>query len=215
VQLSTLQPSTPQPSTLPPFADIVDLDNNCRQCQFDANNVAAGRQGAARKVDMTRTRSAGRRAVPYRSAAAERRGPHPAISLDALDNHLGYFVRRLQVWIFQDFIRALAPIDLSPAQFSVLVVINANRDLSQAEVGATLGIERARLARLLHGLERRRLVQRLPSDADGRRHALQLTRQGRTLLGRAKVLAARHQRRLIEKLGADRHDTLLEALRDS
>ena len=91
--------------------------------------------------------------------------------------------------MFQDFIRRLASIDISPAQFSVLVVIGANAGLSQSELAATLGIERARLVRLLHRLERRGLTQRLPSSADGRRHALRLTRDGKTLLTRAKALA--------------------------
>jgi DNA-binding MarR family transcriptional regulator len=153
-------------------------------------------------------------AQPLRRAAPTRRGPRPAIVLDALDGHLGYFVRRIQVWIFQDFIRTLAGIDISPAQFSVLVVIDANRGLSQAELATTLGIERARLARLLHRLESRGVIQRLPSSADGRRHSLQITAKGRALLTRAKTLAAYHQKRLIDKLGAERHDMLIRLLRD-
>jgi len=163
---------------------------------------------------MTGTKNAARSTAALRSAAPRRGSARPAVALDALNGHLGYFVRRLQVWIFQDFIRALASIDIRPAQFSVLVVVGANRGLSQAELAATLGIERARLVRLLHRLEERGLIQRLPSFADGRRHALQLTPQGRTLLTRAKALAARHQKRLIERLGAERHQMMLDALRD-
>lgn len=163
---------------------------------------------------MTVERHGGTRALPFRSAAPTRRGARPPIALDALNEHLGYFVRRLQVWIFQDFIRTLKRIDISPAQFSVLVVINANRGLSQAELASTLGIERARLVRVLHRLEERGLIQRLRSAADGRRHALQLTAPGRTLLARAKALAARHEKRLNEKLGAERYQMLLDALRD-
>jgi DNA-binding MarR family transcriptional regulator len=163
---------------------------------------------------MTGTRSGKARAQPLRSVVPTRRSPRPAIALDALNGHLGYFIRRVQVWIFQDFIRALAKIDISPAQFSVLVVISANPGLSQAELAATLGIERARLARLLHRLQERGLMQRLESSDDGRRHALQLTSQGRTLLTRAKTLAARHEKRLIEKLGTERHSVLLQALRE-
>ena len=83
----------------------------------------------------------------------------------------------------------MSRIDISPAQFSVLVVIGANAGLSQAELAATLGIERARLVRLLHRLEQRGLTQRLPSSADGRRHALRLTRDGQRVLARAKALA--------------------------
>lgn len=161
---------------------------------------------------MKKTISAGTRALPLRNSTPTRSGPQPAIALDALSGHLGYFVRRLQIWVFKDFINTLRRIDLSPAQYSVLVVIGANRGLSQTELAATLGIERARLVRLLHLLERRSLIQRLP--ADGRRHALQLTPQGRTLLVRAKTLAARHERRLMRKLGGERHKMLLAALRD-
>jgi DNA-binding MarR family transcriptional regulator len=162
---------------------------------------------------MTATGSGRARAQPLRSTTPPRRGARPAIALDALNGHLGYFIRRVQVWIFQDFIRTLAQIDISPAQFSVLVVVSANPGLSQAELAATLGIERARLARLLHRLQGRGLIQRLESSTDGRRHALQLTSHGRALLARAKTLAARHERRLIERLGAERHGVLLQALR--
>jgi len=130
-----------------------------------------------------------------------------------LNERLGYFVRRIQVWIFQDFIRRLARIDISPAQFSVLVVISANPGLSQADLGATLGIERARLVRMLHRLEQRGLTQRLPAPADRRRHALRLTRDGQKVLTRAKTLAAQHEATLKQKLGPDPYRQLIEMLR--
>ena len=163
---------------------------------------------------MTGSKNGKRRAQAWRSMAPTRRSARAAIALDVLDGHLGYFARRMQIWVFQDFIQTLAPIDVSPAQYSVLVVISANRGLSQAELAATLGIERARLVRLLHRLEGRGLIRRLKSAADGRRHALELTAEGRTLLARAKTLAGRHERRLIARLGAERHNVLLQALRD-
>jgi DNA-binding MarR family transcriptional regulator len=194
------------------IVDIVDGDNNSRQ-DHDGRAVHSDDNAQGGRL-MNRTRRGRTRAQPLRSMAPTRRSARSAISLDALNRHLGYFIRRVQVWVFQDFIRTLAQIDISPAQFSVLVVISANPGLSQAELAATLGIERARLARLLHRLQRRGLTQRLESSDDGRRHALQLTSQGRTLLIRAKTLAVRHERRLIEKLGAARHGTLLAALRD-
>jgi DNA-binding MarR family transcriptional regulator len=141
------------------------------------------------------------------------RQSRPVIALGALNGHLGYFIRRVQVWIFQDFIRRLAAIDVSPAQFSVLVVISANAGLSQAELAATLGIERARLVRMLHTLEERGLTQRLPSSADGRRHELRLTRDGQKLLSQARMLATQHEAALQEKLGSDHHRVLLDLLK--
>jgi DNA-binding MarR family transcriptional regulator len=167
-----------------------------------------------------RLRQAGRRMAP--GLAARLREPKPPakraaaareVDLGILNDRLGYFVRRLQVWVFQDFIRRLSGLDLSPAQFSVIVVIGANPGLSQAQLAATLGIERARLVRLLHRLEQRGLTERRRSTADGRRHALMLTRGGDKLLSEATRLAEKHEEDLRQRLGAKRHRTLLEMLR--
>jgi DNA-binding MarR family transcriptional regulator len=152
--------------------------------------------------------------VPLRKKAPVQRSNKPTIDLGLLNNRLGYFVRRVQVWIFQDFIGRLASIDISPAQYSVLVVVDANQGLSQAELAATLGIERARLVRLLHRLEQRGLIQRLPSSADGRRHALRLTRDGQRVLARAKALSDEHEAGLVKRLGSERYKLLLDALRE-
>jgi DNA-binding MarR family transcriptional regulator len=154
-------------------------------------------------------------ASPHGTAGRPRaRKRRPAVDLGVLDGHLGYFVRRLQVWIFQDFVRTLAAHDIRPAQFSVLVVIEANPGLSQADLGATLGIERARLVRLLDGLEKRGLTRRRPSPNDRRSHALTLTEAGKEALKRIKSLAAEHEAHLTNRLGADKRDVLLTALRD-
>jgi DNA-binding MarR family transcriptional regulator len=154
-----------------------------------------------------------RAAIPLRKTPQRRRSRR-AIDLDVLNDRLGYFVRRVQVWIFQDFISRLAAMDISPAQFSVLVVVSANTGLSQAELAGTLGIERARLVRLLHRLEQRGLIQRLPSSADGRRHALRLTREGERVLAQAKALSAQHETGLKKRFGPERYQQLIEALRD-
>ena len=147
------------------------------------------------------------------AAAAPAQGKRE-IALGVLNERLGYFLRRAQVWVFQDFIAELAALDLSPAQFSVLAVIGANTGLSQAELAGTLGVERARLVRLLHRLERRGLTQRLPSKADGRRHALRLTRSGERTLARAKTLSERHEAGLRQRFGPERYRHLIEALRE-
>ena len=161
---------------------------------------------AARTTDAKpRLRPAGK--------AGAKRAAAPAVDLGVLNERLGYFIRRLQVWVFQDFIRRLSRLDLSPAQFSVIVVVGANPGLSQAQLAGTLGIERARLVRLLHRLEQRGLTERRPSAADGRRHALVLTRGGEKLLAEATKLAEQHEDGLKQKLGTRQYRTLLETLR--
>lgn len=131
-----------------------------------------------------------------------------------LRTHLGYFLRRLQVEIFRDFIKTLAEFDVRPAQFSVLVLIGTNPGRSQAEIGKALNIERARLAKMLNALERRRWVSRRSAANDGRSHSLYLTPGGSLKLAQMKALAARHERRLAARLGKERHRQLIEMLRD-
>src|SRR3569623_42124 len=84
-----------------------------------------------------------------------------AVDLGVLNERLGYFVRRLQVWVFQDFLRRLSRLGRRP-------------------------------------------------EAEGRRHALVLTRAGEKLLAEATRRAEQHEDVLKQKLGAKQHRTLLE-----
>ena len=147
--------------------------------------------------------------------AGERRSAlREPLSLGVLDEHLGYFLRRIQVWVFQDFLRTLASLDIRPAQYSVLAVVEANPGLSQSDLADFLGIERARLARMLDRLEKRQLAERRPSPRDRRSHALYLTHDGQKALKRIKALAAQHEAHLSEKLGAEKRRLMIDLLRD-
>jgi len=154
------------------------------------------------------------RALPLRKSPQARKSVERAVDLGGLNEHLGYFIRRAQVWVFQDFIRVLKTVDISPAQYSVLLVIDANPGLSQAELARTLGIERARMVRVLHRLDRRGLTRRLRSSADGRAHSLRLTHKGQETLRRAATLAQAHEARLIERLGAEPYKAMKTILRE-
>jgi len=163
---------------------------------------------------MSDRRLSHRDAHVARAAPREQTDDRKPLDIGVLNEHLGYFIRRLQVWVFQDFIRTLAPVDIRPAQYSVLVVIAANPGLSQSDLADGLGIERARLVRVLDKLEKRGLTQRLASPTDRRSHALRLTREGQKLLKRATLLAAAHEARLIEKLGPEQRKSMLALLQN-
>jgi DNA-binding MarR family transcriptional regulator len=147
-----------------------------------------------------------------RSAASPTRAEK--LAFGQLEHHLGFFLRRLQIWVFQDFIQTLAPMKVRPAQYSVLLIIEANPGRSQAAIGQTLGIERARLARLLHELERRKWVSRRASGSDARSHSLHLTADGEKVLAKIKSLAEQHEAQLAEHVGAKRRMQLIDLLRD-
>jgi DNA-binding MarR family transcriptional regulator len=136
------------------------------------------------------------------------------LDLGHLNQHVGYFIRRLQVAVFKDFIQRLSDINVRPAQYSVLLVIEANPGRSQAAIGQALSIERARLARLLHELERRKWIDRRASGRDGRSHSLFLTPEGEKALVRIKTITSQHEQHFAKVIGPKRREQLLDLLRD-
>jgi DNA-binding MarR family transcriptional regulator len=153
-----------------------------------------------------------------RSRPARRQRPDAApdgrLEFAELNDHIGYFLRRLQVAVFGNFIRTLAPMDVRPAQYSILVLIAANPGRSQSAIGQALNIERARLARMLHEFERRKWIERRPAPDDRRSHSLFLTDGGTKALVRIRSLAERHEARMIELIGRERRLRLLDLLRE-
>ena len=168
--------------------------------------------------DMPRTAKSRAGARPHSgrkqagNGGAQRDVMADEIALDALAGHAGYAVRRFQIWIFQDFVRTLAAVDIRPTQYSVMTVIGANPGLSQMAVAKRLGIERARLVHLLDSLEHRDLVSRVRSATDRRSHALHLTARGRTALAQFRRLAAEHERHVADKIGKENRERLLQIL---
>jgi DNA-binding MarR family transcriptional regulator len=130
-----------------------------------------------------------------------------------LSDHLGYALKRAQLKIFEDFLRCVAPLQLTPAQFSVLLLLDKNPGRNQTEIANTLGILRPNFVAMLDGLESRELCVRMRSTNDRRSHVLMLTDKGRAVLARAKKLVAtKHEARLNELLGSSNRAALLTML---
>jgi DNA-binding MarR family transcriptional regulator len=121
-------------------------------------------------------------------------------------------LRRIQTAVFSDFIATLGQLDLRPAQYTLLEVIDANPGLKQSEAAAALGIQKANFVTLVHELERRSLVQRRRSMADRRSYSLHLEPRGRRLLEAARGLHEAQESRLAALLGAQDRERLLKLL---
>jgi DNA-binding MarR family transcriptional regulator len=135
------------------------------------------------------------------------------IELGELSEMLGYALKRAQLRIFEDFLRCVAPLQLTPAQFSVLLLLDRNPGRNQTEIANTLGILRPNFVAMLDGLESRDLCARVRSTNDRRSHHLVLTDKGRTTLARAKKLVAtKHEARLNELLGTSNRAALVAML---
>ncbi|MCW5704314.1 MAG: MarR family winged helix-turn-helix transcriptional regulator [Bradyrhizobium sp.] len=155
-------------------------------------------------------------AKPARSSRKENgeaAGESAALQLGELSELLGYSLKRAQLRVFEDFLKCVAPLQLTPAQFSVLLLLERNPGRNQTEIANTLGILRPNFVSMLDGLESRDLCTRMRSTNDRRSHILVLTEKGRAVLARAKKLVAtRHEARLNELLGPANRAALLDML---
>jgi DNA-binding MarR family transcriptional regulator len=157
--------------------------------------------------------SAAKASRPARKEPGSAATEATALQLDELSDHLGYALKRAQLKIFEDFLRCVAPLQLTPAQFSVLLLLDKNPGRNQTEIANTLGILRPNFVAMLDGLESRDLCARIRSTNDRRSHILVLTDKGRTVLARArKLVAAKHEARLNELLGPANRAALLAML---
>jgi DNA-binding MarR family transcriptional regulator len=166
-----------------------------------------GRSRRPLPAPPTRKAPARKKQAAARSATRDER-----IALGDLSSNLGYRVRRAQLWVFKDVSRRLAPFDLSPAQYSVLAVIDANPGINQLTIASALDIERAGLGRLVDRLEQQGLVTRTASVAHPRYYVLHLTAAGAKLLDRVRPVIAASETALAQKLGSTAYQGLLQSL---
>src|SRR6201988_543591 len=150
---------------------------------------------------------------PARKDVSDGVGEGNPLQMGELSELLGYSLKRAQLKVFEDFLRCVAPLQLTPAQFSVLLLLDKNPGRNQTEIANTLGILRPNFVSMLDGLESRDLCARMRSASDRRSHILVLTEKGSAVLARAKKLvASKHEARLNELLGPENRVALLEML---
>ena len=164
-------------------------------------------------VSKTGAADSAKTSRPARKELAEGPAESTALQLGELSDLLGYSLKRAQLKIFEDFLRCVAPLQLTPAQFSVLLLLEKNPGRNQTEIANTLGILGPNFVAMLDGLESRDLCTRIRSTNDRRSHILVLTDNGRAVLARAKKLvAAKHEARLNALLGPSKRAALLAML---
>jgi DNA-binding MarR family transcriptional regulator len=130
-----------------------------------------------------------------------------------LENFIGYMIRRAQLAVFQAYNDETADMDITTAEFSVMLLARDNAGLSQGALSETLGVEHSRMVVLIDDLERRGLVTRIASTLDRRLRAIYLTPAGRKLLGQLNRRVIAYDRHMVKRLRGDDKDTLMRMLR--
>ncbi len=112
------------------------------------------------------------------AVVAERSGP----KLGRLGPSLGYNLRVAQLRIIAAFATVAERHEITPTQFAVLLLIEANPGIKQIELAGALDVDRSTLVRLVDRSADAKLVRRGSSKLDRRVAPPVLTARGRALL---------------------------------
>lgn len=151
--------------------------------------------------------------MPSKPSNAPLTEPEAEAPLDAaLDNLVGYALRRVQLRVFQELVGRFAVFEVRPAQFTALAIIEQNPGLMQADLARALAIEPPQAVVLLNKLESRGLAVRVRCKPDKRSYGIFLSKAGEALLKQLKEVAAQSDQSATAALDDDERQQLLRLL---
>ena len=129
-----------------------------------------------------------------------------------LDDQVGYLLRlanQRHAVIFQE----LAILDLTPAQFSVLVRLSEVTSCSQNQLGRLIAMDVATIKGVADRLEKRGLVARASDPEDKRRSVLSLTESGIEIVEKLHRMGQDVTRETLAPLTSSQQKSFLRLLR--
>ena len=131
----------------------------------------------------------------------------PKAAADSLDQsrltHLvGYAATRASITMKRVFARNFEPLDLKVVEFSILMLVAANPQVNQKQLGEALGIAAPNMAVTLDRLVERGWVGRVRSTKDRRAMNIHLTSSGSALVERTEKIAASMEAPALRALSA-------------
>ncbi len=156
-----------------------------------------------------------RRSSRAKSAAAAQNDAalQTDIGIAPLPNVIGYMLRRAHLVVVKNFMTVCKDLDIRPAQYGILTVIENNPGLKQIDVSLALGIKRTNMVALIDVLQKRDLVRRVTVRSDRRSYALHLTPKGKTFMSKLRARVTQHEKEVSAALGANGREQLLSQLR--
>jgi DNA-binding MarR family transcriptional regulator len=127
----------------------------------------------------------------------------PVLEAGPLADHVGYLVAHAHRRMRDDASKRLARLRLHPRDFGLLNLLAQEAPCSQAHLAERLGVSPPAVLALLDALEAQGLVGRERSEQDRRVTEVNLTANGRQILGEARQTAGGIQSEVVERLGAE------------
>jgi DNA-binding MarR family transcriptional regulator len=140
--------------------------------------------------------------------------PLGATELDQsrLTHLVGYAASRASIELRKTFTRHLGPLQLKVVEFSILVLVAANPEVNQKQLGRALDVSAPNLAVTLDRMAERGWVERVRSTQDRRAQHIHLTPNGRELVKSAEKIASTMENASLRMLSAAERALLIELL---
>jgi DNA-binding MarR family transcriptional regulator len=150
---------------------------------------------------------------PQPSRSADDSSP-AATGLDQtrLTHLVGYAASRASIELKKSFARNLGPLGLKAVEFSILVLVAANPEVNQKQLGQALDVSAPNMAITLDRMVERGWVERVRSTRDRRAMLIHLTAAGRELVLRAEKIAATMEQGALRMLSTAERALLIELL---
>ena len=145
-------------------------------------------------------------------SAEEIKGTGHGLDESRLTHLVGYASSRAAITMRKVFARHFAPLELKIVEFSILMLVAANAEVNQKQIGAALDISAPNLAVTLDRMVERGWVLRERCSDDRRSQRIALTPAGRKLTTRAEKIAATMEAPALRMLSAAERALLIELL---
>ncbi len=142
-----------------------------------------------------------------------------AVDFGALPGYIGFNLRQAQAASFRHLESVSRDpdltnlTDLTPGQFSLLVLLEANPGASQKSISRAVGVDTSTLSPVLDALARRGLLVRRRAAHDRRTYALALSPAGRRALAAMRAHVERQERLMSDALDSGESALLLDMLK--
>ncbi len=134
---------------------------------------------------------------------------------EELTQLIGLQLRLAQLHFFEIYFEEFGETGVSPAEFSILALLEAHGHLRQGVIGDLLKIKRSNMSKVMRGLEQRDLIIRQAPEDDGRAFEVRLTARGRQAYLALSQNMLANDRRAAANLTDEEQHQLLFLLRKS
>ncbi|HYS13885.1 MAG TPA: MarR family winged helix-turn-helix transcriptional regulator [Burkholderiaceae bacterium] len=138
--------------------------------------------------------------------------PRHGLDQAAMLKLLGYNLAQASIPTNHAFRKHIAPLGLTQVEFTVLMLLATNANVTQLQLGRALGAAPSNLTNLLGRLEAKHLIQRRRSSVDARAQTIALTRSGAALAKRAAGFSDGMEENLLRHLSEGERHILFELL---